>query len=38
MSASAVTVMVIAIAVIFGGLLVSAITLMTHPEQPDREE
>jgi hypothetical protein len=27
--------MIIAIVVIFGGLVASAITLMTHPEQPD---
>ncbi|HEX2144954.1 MAG TPA: methionine/alanine import family NSS transporter small subunit [Glycomyces sp.] len=35
MSASAITMMIIAIVVIGGGLVVSAITLMTHPEQPD---
>jgi hypothetical protein len=34
-SGSAVAMMIIAIVVIFGGLVVSAIALMTHPEQPD---
>ncbi|WP_460497185.1 methionine/alanine import family NSS transporter small subunit [Glycomyces tarimensis] len=38
MSGSAVAMMIIAIVVIFGGLVVSAITLMTHPEQPDSED
>lgn len=38
MSATAVTMMVIAIAVIFGGLIVSAVTLLTHPEEPDAED
>ncbi|HEU5127382.1 MAG TPA: methionine/alanine import family NSS transporter small subunit [Glycomyces sp.] len=38
MSATAVTMMVIAIAVIFGGMVVSAITLLTHPEEPDSED
>ncbi|MCH7232397.1 methionine/alanine import family NSS transporter small subunit [Glycomyces sp. L485] len=38
MSASAVAMMIVAMVVIFGGLVVSAITLMTHPEQPDTEE
>ena len=35
MSASALTMMIVAIVVIFGGLIVSAVTLLTHPEQPD---
>ncbi|MFC3495115.1 methionine/alanine import family NSS transporter small subunit [Glycomyces rhizosphaerae] len=35
MSGSAVAMMIVAVVVIFGGLVVSAITLMTHPEQPD---
>ncbi|MCC3762145.1 methionine/alanine import family NSS transporter small subunit [Glycomyces sp. TRM65418] len=35
MSGSAVAMMIVAIVVIFGGLVVSAITLMTHPEQSD---
>ncbi len=38
MSATAVTMMIIAIAVIFGGLVVSAITLLTHPEDPEGED
>lgn len=37
MSAAAITMMIIAMVIIFGGLIVSAITLMTHPEQPDEE-
>lgn len=37
MSAAAITMMIIAMVIIFGGLIVSAITLMTHPEQPDNE-
>ncbi|MEV3938820.1 methionine/alanine import family NSS transporter small subunit [Glycomyces sp. NPDC049804] len=35
MSGSAVAMMIIAIVVIFGGLVVSAITLMTHPEETE---
>lgn len=38
MSGTAITMMVIAIVIIFGGLIVSAVTLMTHPEQPDDED
>ncbi|WP_460540895.1 methionine/alanine import family NSS transporter small subunit [Glycomyces halotolerans] len=38
MSATAITMMIIAIVIIFGGLIVSAITLMTHPEEPDSDE
>ncbi|WP_199041298.1 methionine/alanine import family NSS transporter small subunit [Glycomyces salinus] len=37
MSAAAITMMIIAMVIIFGGLIVSAITLMTHPEKPDNE-
>ncbi|WP_081687208.1 methionine/alanine import family NSS transporter small subunit [Glycomyces tenuis] len=37
MSATAITMMIIAIVIIFGGLIVSATTLMTHPEQPDED-
>ncbi|WP_084546668.1 methionine/alanine import family NSS transporter small subunit [Glycomyces arizonensis] len=37
MNATAITMMVIAIAIIFGGMVVSAITLMTHPEEPDED-
>ena len=37
MSATAVTMMVVAIVVVFGGMVVSAITLLTHPEEPDEE-
>jgi hypothetical protein len=35
MSASAITMMIVAIVIIGGGLLVSAITLMTHPDEPE---
>jgi hypothetical protein len=35
MTTAAVTMMIVAIAVIAGGLLVSAVTLMTHPEEPE---
>lgn len=35
MSASAITMMIIAILVIGGGLLVSASVLMTHPDEPE---
>ncbi|MDA1365230.1 methionine/alanine import family NSS transporter small subunit [Glycomyces algeriensis] len=35
MSASALTMMIIAIVIIGGGLLVSAVTLMTHPDEPE---
>jgi hypothetical protein len=35
MSASALTMMIVAIVIIGGGLLVSAITLMTHPDSPE---
>lgn len=38
MSATAITMMVLAIVVIVGGLIVSATTLLTHPEQPDTED
>lgn len=38
MSATAITMMIIAIVIIFGGLVVSAATLMTHPEEPDTDE
>jgi hypothetical protein len=38
MSATAITMMIIAIVVIFGGLVVSAITLLTHPEEPGEED
>jgi len=35
MSATAITMMIIAILVIGGGLLVSATVLMTHPDEPE---
>jgi len=35
MSASAITMMVISIVVIGGGLLVSAVALMRNPEEPE---
>jgi hypothetical protein len=35
MSASAVAMMIVAIVVVFGGMVVSAITLMTHPDEPE---
>jgi hypothetical protein len=38
MSTSAIIMMIIAIVIIFGGLVASAVTLMTHPEQPDNDE
>ncbi|THV39456.1 methionine/alanine import family NSS transporter small subunit [Glycomyces buryatensis] len=38
MTSSALIMMIVAIVVIFGGLIVSAVTLMTHPEQPDADE
>lgn len=38
MNATAITMMIIAIVVIFGGLVVSATTLMRHPEEPDAED
>lgn len=37
MNATAITMMVIAVAIIFGGMIVSAITLMTHPEEVDED-
>lgn len=35
MSAVAITMMIVAILIIGGGLVVSAITLMTHPDEPE---
>jgi hypothetical protein len=35
MSPIAITMMIIAIAIIGGGLVVSAAVLMTHPDEPD---
>ncbi|HEY1095094.1 MAG TPA: methionine/alanine import family NSS transporter small subunit [Glycomyces sp.] len=35
MSPIAITMMIIAIAIIGGGLVVSASVLMTHPDEPD---
>lgn len=35
MSAVAIIMMIVAILIIGGGLVVSAITLMTHPDEPE---
>jgi hypothetical protein len=37
MSATAITMMIVAIVIIFGGLITSAITLLTHPEQSEED-